>query len=64
MTALVSLYLNVFVLVIQTFLKVPSLHAIAPGEPPGGPVFGAVQGIVLLFFVVMIIRVWRGFKPA
>src|ERR1700742_3827426 len=37
-TALVSLYLNVFVLVIQTFLKIPSLHAIAPGEPPGGPV--------------------------
>ena len=63
-TALVSLYLNVFVLVIQTFLKVPSLHAIAPGEPPGGPVFGAVQGIVLLFFVVMIIRVWRRFHPA
>src|SRR6201999_2546116 len=54
LTALVSLYLNVFVLVIQTFLKIPSLHAIAPGEPPSGPAFGAVQGIVLVFFVVMI----------
>ena len=63
-TALVSLYLNVFVLVIQTFLKIPPLHAIAPGEPPAGPVFAVVQGIVLVFFVVMIIRVWRRFKPA
>ena len=35
-TAMVSLYLNVFVLVIQSFLKIPALHAMAPGEPPGG----------------------------
>src|SRR5713226_2625704 len=39
LTALVSLYLNVFVLVIQSFLKVPASHALAPGDPPGGPVF-------------------------
>ena len=63
-TALVSLYLNVFVLVIQSFLKIPALHELAPGEPPAGPVFGVVQGIVLVFFVVMIIGVWRRFKPA
>ena len=35
-TALVSLYLNVFVLVIQSFLKFPALHEIAPGNPPSG----------------------------
>ena len=64
LTALVSLYLNVFVLVIQSFLKFPVLHEIAPGNPPSGPVFGAVQGVVLLFFAVMIFRVWRRFKPA
>ena len=63
-TALVSLYLNVFVLMIQSFLKIPPLHEIAPGNPPGGPVAGAVQLIVLVFFVVMIIRVWRRFHPA
>jgi hypothetical protein len=63
-TALVSLYLNVFVLVIQSFLKIPPLHEIAPGNPPGGPVAGAVQLIVLAFFVVMIVRVWRRFHPA
>src|SRR6267378_2466066 len=33
-TAMVSLYLNVFVLVIQSFLKVPALHALAPSVPP------------------------------
>src|SRR5713101_1125045 len=49
-TAMTSLYLNVFVLVIQGFLKVPALHALAPGEPPGGPVFAVVQLIVLVFF--------------
>jgi hypothetical protein len=63
-TALVSLYLNVFVLVIQSFLKIPPLHEIAPGEPPTGLAINAVQGIVLVFFVVMIIRVWRRFHPA
>jgi hypothetical protein len=62
--ALVSLYLNVFVLVIQSFLKFPALHEIAPGNPPSGPVFGAVQGVVLLFFAVMIFQVWRRYKPA
>ena len=64
LTALISLYLNVFVLVIQSFLKIPPLHEIAPGNPPAGPAFFAVQGIVLLFFVVMIVQVWRRFRPA
>ena len=64
LTALLSLYLNVFVLVIQSFLKVPALTALAPGNPPAGPVFGVAQGIVLVFFVVTIIGVWRRFRPA
>jgi hypothetical protein len=63
-TALVSLYLNVFVLVIQSFLKVPFLHALAPSVPPAEPPFAVVQGIVLVFFVVMIIGAWRRFRPA
>ena len=64
LTALISLYFNVFVLVIQSFLKIPPLHEIAPGNPPSGPAFAVVQGIVLVFFVVMIIQVLRRFKPA
>ena len=63
LTALISLYFNVFVLVIQSFLKIPALTALAPGNPPTGPVFAVVQGIVLVFFVVMIIGVWRRFRP-
>jgi hypothetical protein len=63
LTALISLYLNTFVLVIQSFLKVPALTALAPGNPPSGPVFGVAQGIVLVFFVVMIIGAWRRFRP-
>ena len=62
--ALVSLYLNVFVLVIQSFLKVPALSAIAPGNPPAGPVFAIVQGIVLVFFAVVTIGAVRRFRPS
>ena len=51
--AVISLYLNVFVLVVQSFLKVP--------EPAitGGPLSGAVQGIVLIAFII---AGWRGVK--
>jgi len=63
-TALLSLYFNVFVLVIQSFLKIPALTALAPGNPPSGPVFAVVQGIVLLFFVLVIIGAVRRFRPA
>jgi hypothetical protein len=62
-TALASLYLNVFVLIIQGFLKVPALHALAPGNPPTGPAFAVVQGVVLVFFAIVIIGAWRRFKP-
>src|SRR5882762_1982773 len=62
-TAMISLYFNVFVLVIQSFLKIPALTALAPGNPPSGPVFAVVQGIVLVFFVLMIIGAWRRFRP-
>ena len=63
LTAMISLYLNVFVLVIQSFLKVPALTALAPGNPPSGPAFAVVQGIVLLFFVVVIVGAMRRFRP-
>jgi len=63
-TALVSLYLNTFVLVIQSFLKVPVLSALAPGNPPSGPVFGVVQLIVLAVFAFMTFRAVRQFHPA
>jgi hypothetical protein len=48
--AVVSLYLNCFVLVVQAFLKVPALNALAPEgkEPP----FVLAQGLVLVLFVI------------
>jgi hypothetical protein len=64
LTALISLYLNVFVLVIQSFLKIPALTALAPGNPPSGPSFAVLQGLVLLFFVVVIVGTVKRFRPA
>jgi hypothetical protein len=63
LTALISLYFNVFVLVIQSFLKIPALHALAPSVPPSEPPFAIVQGIVLVFFVIVIIGAIRRYRP-
>ena len=59
--AVVALYFNVFVLVVQTFLNVPALHALAPkgSEPP----FATAQGIVLLLFIVAGIKSAKRFHP-
>jgi hypothetical protein len=49
--ATLALYLNVFVLVVQSFEKVPALHALAPtgSEPP----FLFTQLVVLLAFLTL-----------
>jgi hypothetical protein len=59
--AVVALYLNVFVGVVQSFLKVPMLNALAPtqSEPP----FVIAQLIVLAVFVVLGIFAVRAFHP-
>ncbi len=59
--ALISLWLNVFVLIVQAFLKVSSLHVLAPhgSEPP----FALVQGVALLLFVALGIFAIRRFQP-
>jgi hypothetical protein len=64
LTAMIALYLNVFVLVIQSFLKLSPLHALAPSIPPSEPPFAVAQGIVLLFFVLVIVGAVRRFRPA
>lgn len=50
-TALVAQYLNCFVLVVQSFLKLPPLKALAPtqSEPP----FAIAQGTLLVLFLVL-----------
>lgn len=59
--AIAALYLNVFVLVAQAFMKVPFLHALAPtqSEPP----FAIAQGIVLVIFVALGVRAALRFHP-
>ena len=52
-TAVAALYLNCFVLVTQSFIKIPPLHALAPAIPPAGPIFGATQGLVLIVFLFL-----------
>lgn len=63
-TAITSLYLNVFVLVIQSFLKIGPLHELAPSVPPSEPPFAVTQGVVLVLFVLAIVAAVRRFRPA
>ena len=60
-TAVLALYLNVFVLVVQSFRRVPALQAMAPtqSEPP----FAIAQGIVLVIFIVLTIFAVKKFHP-
>jgi hypothetical protein len=59
--SVVAIYFNVFVLVVQAFLKIPALHTLAPkgSEPP----FAIAQGIVLVFFILMGILSVKRFYP-
>jgi hypothetical protein len=61
-TAIAALYLNVFVGVFQAFLKIPSLHDLAPtqSEPP----FLVTQAVVLLVFIALGIVALIKFHPA
>ena len=61
-TALFAFYLNVFVLVVQSFQKIGFLNKFAPtgSEPP----FAAVQGIVLLGFILLGFLILKRFRPA
>ncbi len=60
-TAMAALYLNCFVLVIQGFMKVSALHALAPtqSEPP----FLIAQSAVLIIFIVLGLLALRKFHP-
>jgi hypothetical protein len=60
-TAMTALYLNVFVLIFQLFLKIPAMRALAPtqSEPP----FAITQLTALILFIVLTgIATWR-FHP-
>lgn len=61
-TAVIALYLNVFVLVVQAFMKLPALKAMAPTqtEPP----FLVAQSVVLLIFLGLTIGAAKKFNVA
>jgi hypothetical protein len=59
-TAIVALYLNVFVLVVQLFAKFPLLIAVAPTQK--SPAFGLTQLIVLAMFVWLGRAAVKGFR--
>ena len=61
-TAVIALYLNVFVLVAQLFAKFEPLRKLAPtqSEPP----FAIAQGIVLLIYIWLCVKAVRQFHPA
>ena len=60
-TAIIAEYLNVFVLVVQGFEKVPALRAMAPtqSEPP----FLVAQLVVMVLFIVLTIFAVKKFHP-
>jgi hypothetical protein len=58
--AVVALYLNVFVLIVQAFRRVPALTAMAPtqSEPP----FLFTQLVVMALFIVLAIAAVKRFR--
>lgn len=60
-TAILALYFNFFVLIVQSFEKVPPLHALAPtqSETP----FKLAQLITLLVFIALTTLAFRRFSP-
>lgn len=61
-TAILALYLNVFVGVVQAFQKIPALQQLAPtqSEPP----FLIAQTVALVLFVVLGAVAVKTFRPA
>ncbi len=49
--AVIALYLNVFVLIAQFFMKIPALKALAPTQSE--PTFLGTQVVVMLIFIVL-----------
>ena len=59
-SACISLYFNVFVLIAQAFMKSPALHALAPtgSEPP----FLVAQVTVMVVFIVLTVVAVKKFQ--
>jgi hypothetical protein len=60
-TSCIALWLNVFVLVAQLYMKVPALHALAPTGSE--PAFLITQVVVMTVFIVLTIAATIKFHP-
>ena len=60
--AVAGLYFNVFVLIIQSFQKIPVLHALAPTQS-SEPAFAGTQGVALLLFILIGFLAFKRFRP-
>jgi hypothetical protein len=60
-STVIALYFNFFVLIVQSFMKVPALNALAPtqSEPP----FKMAQLAALIFFVVLGVVSVKNYHP-
>ena len=60
-SAMIALYFNCFVLVVQSFQKIAFFHALAPTqkEPP----FAVAQAVLLIAFIGLGIAAFRKFRP-
>src|ERR1700679_2519326 len=61
-TSSLALWFNFFVLVAQSFAKIPALRAIAPSQ--ASPAFGITQAVVLIVFLWLTVRAFKGFHGA
>jgi hypothetical protein len=61
-TAMLSLYLNVVVLVVQSFQKVPFLNPLAPTQS-NEPAFLAAQGVVFAAFIALGFLALKRYHP-
>jgi hypothetical protein len=62
-TAMICQYLNVVVLIVQSFQKIPALNALAPTQT-NEPAFAATQGLMLVLFLVLGFLSVKRFHPA
>ena len=61
-TAVASLYLNVFVLVVQSFVKVSALNVLAPTQSE--PLFAITQVVILVIFILIALIAVVKFRPS
>lgn len=60
-SAVAAFYLNFFVLIAQSFQKVPFLHNLAPTQTE--PAFGVAQLVALVAFIAIGALGWKRFRP-